>query len=174
MKAHRFPRWRGAIAAAVCSFLAAAAHAAPKVLWLDHAALAPDSSTLSTFYDPSTNAGALAVVSSVTGNSGFARIAVAGVPPGYKVVGARIAYQSSNAGTTIAQTRLTQRNDPPNTATVRRDNPTLLASTTATYADIPLTRSNPKAGPLELAFRFEFNSTGDRFYIMALGVLIEK
>lgn len=155
-----------------------AASGGPAVyMWLNHTALRPGDSTMSTTFAGNSTVGgglsALEITSSSTGGGvpPYKTVAMAvEVPPGFVVTGVRIAYQNSSAASYIRQVRLAQLQDPPSTALVLLDDGTALTSTAATYADTTTTVINPTSGALYLTLFVTFAATTDKIAIRGIGL----
>ena len=157
-----------------------------QVLWLDHFALLPGASDITTTFN-STSSGVgggltgLVITSATTGDTfpdGGNKVVqmAAEVPPDLRVTGVRICYELTNTNTFIEQVRLAQVQDPPATALVLLDElEPAPASTgpvcvnTSTVLSPPI---NPQKGALLLDLRINVGDTSQKIVVRGLALLV--
>jgi hypothetical protein len=149
-------------------------------MWIDHLALLPGDSSVTTSYSSvSSGVGsglaALVVYSSTTGETtpggGNKTVWTAlEVPPRYSIVGVRVCYELTDAGSFISQVRLSQVQDPPGSAAILLDDPTDQTAVGPICVDIRATSIDPAKGPLLLDLRVNFGNTSDAIAIRGVGL----
>jgi hypothetical protein len=207
---HVFPRRRVAVAAAAMVSLlmvsvpqgaradesddhAAAAAAAgrkrTRVLWLDHFALLPGASELTTSFNSTSSCPGfsscltgLVIESSTPGEvflSGGNKVVhmATGVPIGWDVTGVRVCYELSSRASFISQIRLAQVQNPPSSAVVLLDDGTDLTNpgpVCVNSAPPFAGKINPEPGSLLLSLRLNYGDTADRIVVRGLGLLLRR
>jgi len=159
------------------------------LLWINHLDLVPGDVDVVTSYN-STNSGVgaglagLIITSttagevSTTGGDKFVEKGLQ-VPPGYKVNGVRICFESSNpTGSFISQIRLSQLQDPPATRLVLLDDGTDLMNVGPVCVDSASPASgpiDPSLGSLLLSLRVNFdavNFAADSIVVRSIGLYL--
>jgi len=160
------------------------------LLWINHLDLVPGDVDVIASYN-STNSGVgatglagLIITSNTPGDlstSGGNKVVEKGlqVPPGYKVDGVRVCFESSNpTGSFINQVRLSQLQSPPDTRLVLLDDNTALTNVGPVCVDsAPPTGGpiDPSLGSLLLSLRVNFDATTfatDRIVVRSIGLYL--
>jgi hypothetical protein len=159
-----------------------------RVQWVNHFALLSGDPSVTTTSSLSTNSGvgsgltALVIGSSTVGDldsyGGNKVVQMAlELQPKTRIVGVRLCYELSDpgpSGSYVEQIRLAQIQDPPSTALVLLDDPTVQDATGPTcvnsaFASPPI---RAKDGSVLLSLRVNFNSTSDLIAVRAVGLLV--
>jgi hypothetical protein len=91
---------------------------------------------------------------------------------GEEIIGVRVCYELSDAGSFISQIRLAQVQDPPATAVVLLDDGTDLTDQGPVCVNSEPAEIDSSAGPLLLSLRLNFGDTSDKIVIRGLGLLL--
>ncbi len=151
------------------------------LMWVNHLALLPGDSSVTTSYDAvSSGVGGglsgLVLQSSQLGENGASggnKVVwrALDIPPDFqRVTGVRLCYELSNPRTYISQIRLAQVQDPPSTALVLLDDGTDLKTKGPICVDSAKSDIDPSNGALLLSLRIFTGDVSDKIVIRALGL----
>jgi hypothetical protein len=150
------------------------------VMWVNHFDLLPGDPSVTTSFN-AVNSGVgggltgLVIQSTTTGQNaqgGGNKVVHMGlqVPPGYAIRGVRVCYELSNRRSFISQIRLSQIQNPPQSAVVLLDDGTDLTNPGPLCVDSAATNVNPGAGEVLIDLRVNFGNTADKIVVRALGL----
>ena len=158
-----------------------------RFMWLNHFALLPGGSEVTTTFQ-STNSGvgggltALVVHSSTLGDvfsdGGNKEVQMAVETPGEDlgtnttIIGVRVCYELTSSASFITQIRLAQVQNPPSVALVLLDDATHLTAPGPVCVNSASTSIDPQAGPLLLSLRVNFGNTSDLIAVRGLGLIL--
>jgi hypothetical protein len=94
--------------------------------------------------------------------------------PDYLITGVRVCYELSNPRSFISQIRLAQTQAPPGTQLVMLDDGTNHTQPGPRCVDSERTSIDPNKGAVTLGLRINFDDTGDRINILAVGLCLRK
>ena len=150
------------------------------VMWINHFDLLPGDPSVKTSFN-AVNSGVgggltgLVIQSSTTGDEaqgGGNKVVHMGlqVPPGYSIRGVRVCYELSNKRSFISQIRLSQVQNPPQSAIVMLDDATDQTNPGPICVDSAATSVNPSLGEVLIDLRVNFGNTADKIVVRALGL----
>ena len=150
------------------------------VMWVNHFDLLPGDPSVKTSFN-AVNSGVgggltgLVIQSSTTGEEaqgGGNKVVHMGlqVPPGYAIRGVRVCYELTNKRSFISQIRLSQVQDPPQSAIVLLDDATDQTNPGPICVDSAATSVDPGKGEVLIDLRVNFGNTGDKIVVRALGL----
>ena len=155
-------------------------HPEKAIMWINHFDLLPgDPSVTTTFNAVNSGVGGgltgLVIHSSTTGENaqgGGNKVVHMGlqVPPGYSIRGVRVCYELTSKRSFISQIRLSQVQNPPQSAIVLLDDGTDQTNPGPICVDSAATNINPSAGEVLLDLRVNFGNTADKIVVRALGL----
>lgn len=154
----------------------------PRIVWLNHFDLLPGAADITTTFN-STSSGVgggltgLVIQSATLGETfpdGDNKVVhmAAEAPEGEEIIGVRVCYELSDAGSFISQIRLAQVQDPPDTALLFLDDGTGLTDPSPVCVNSQPTEIDSSAGPLLLSLRLNFGDISDKIVIRGLGLLL--
>lgn len=181
-------RYLAAIGFSASVFLAPAiAQAEPFEYWINHLDFLSGQPSELTVSFHSTNSGVgtglsgLEIESTTTGevfqDGGGNKAVETGVPvpPGWLVTGAKVCYESTAIGSFISQVRISQLQEPPETALVILDDGTDLTTDqpgAVCYTSAP-TSIDPAVGALRMSLRVNFGDIADKLVVRGVALLLE-
>jgi hypothetical protein len=146
------------------------------VLWLDHLALLPGDSTVTTAFDANAALGGLVIGSTSTGGAGVngPKVVATGllVPLGYDITGVTVCYQLSSTGSFIDSVRLDQLQSPP-TGVTAVSNVAVSAPGSVGPACVSSAASSPvdpATGAVRVNLGLTFGATTDTITLLAVGL----
>jgi hypothetical protein len=150
------------------------------VMWVNHFDLLPGDPSVKTSFN-AVNSGVgggltgLVIQSSTTGEEaqgGGNKVVHMGlqVPPGYSIRGVRVCYELTNKRSFISQIRLSQVQDPPQSAIVMLDDATDQTNPGPICVDSGATNVDPNKGEVLIDLRVNFGNTADKIVVRALGL----
>ena len=153
-------------------------------MWIDHLVFLPGDPSVNTSFN-AVNSGVggglsgLIITSSTIGDQaqgGGNKVVETAleVPPGFDIVSVRVCYENSNTRTFISQTRLSQVQNPPSTATVLLDDPTHLNAAGPVCVNSQPTLVKPGKGSVFLSLRLSIADTSDKIVLRAVGLNLTK
>ncbi|OGQ78726.1 MAG: hypothetical protein A3F90_06165 [Deltaproteobacteria bacterium RIFCSPLOWO2_12_FULL_60_19] len=155
---------------------------APALMWIEHLDfLSGDATVVTTSFNATssgvgTGLAGLIITSSTTGDvdsQGGNKVIEKAiqVPPRFTITGVRVCYEWSAGSTSnITQIRLAQVQDPPSTAIVQLDDPTVQPNTDPVCVDSTATSVDPSLGALLLSFRLDFGSITDTLVLRSVAL----
>ncbi|HYK21581.1 MAG TPA: hypothetical protein VEV42_12650 [Pyrinomonadaceae bacterium] len=152
------------------------------IMWVNHFDLLPGDPSVKTSFN-AVNSGVgggltgLVIQSSTTGEDaqgGGNKVVHMGlqVPPGFSIRGVRVCYELTNKRSFISQIRLSQVQNPPQSAIVLLDDGTDQTNPGPICVDSAATNVDPSAGEVLIDLRVNFGNTADKICVRALGLLL--
>ncbi len=167
----------------------APAPAPPITMWINHLDFLPGDPSVTTSFNAITSGvgGGLSglVIQSTTAGEGTDgdKVVEKGlqVPPGFLISGVRVCYELSSANSFISQIRLSQVQDPPESASILLDDATdqTAVGPVCVNSAAPATDTgtiDPGQGAVRLSFRVNFGAetfAADRIVLRAVGLLLK-